>query len=231
MLIRRPDDVPSRQITDERLFQDRRAFLAAVGGAALVAMPVETLLAASRKLARAAQDKLTPYEVGHHLQQLLRVRHRQVGSRRQLEGLPHQAVDGAGGGRGEEAGQRTPRRPREAASRRWSASTGTAASRAGRWWSPGWAIPLAELIDAARADIPGQVRRVHHAPRPEADAGAAVQHPAVAVRGGAADRRGDEPADAAGDRACTASRCRTRTERRSGWWCRGSTASRVASRS
>ncbi|MBP2647267.1 MAG: Sulfoxide reductase catalytic subunit yedY [Gemmatimonadetes bacterium] len=62
MLIRHPDDFPSRQITDERLFQDRRAFLAAVGGAALVAMPVENLLAASRKLARAAQDKLTPYE-------------------------------------------------------------------------------------------------------------------------------------------------------------------------
>ena len=62
MLIRHPDDFPSRQITDERLFQDRRAFLAAVGGAALVAMPVEKLFAASRKLARAAQDKLTPYE-------------------------------------------------------------------------------------------------------------------------------------------------------------------------
>ena len=62
MLIRRPDDIPSRQITDERLFQDRRAFLAAVGGAALVAMPVERLLAAGRKLARVADDKLTPYE-------------------------------------------------------------------------------------------------------------------------------------------------------------------------
>ena len=62
MLIRRPDDIPSRLITDEKLFWDRRAFLAAVGGAALVAMPVEKLLAAGRNLGRVAGEKLTPYE-------------------------------------------------------------------------------------------------------------------------------------------------------------------------
>ena len=43
MLIRRPDDLPAREITDERLFWDRRAFLAALGGTALVAMPAERL--------------------------------------------------------------------------------------------------------------------------------------------------------------------------------------------
>ena len=32
-------------------------------------------------------------------------------------------------------------------------------------------------------------------------------------------------------RACTARRCRTRTARRCGWWCRGSTVSRASSRS
>jgi len=61
MLIRRPDDIPSRHITDERLFWDRRAFLAAVGGSALVAMPVERLLAAGRRRGM-GDEKLTPYE-------------------------------------------------------------------------------------------------------------------------------------------------------------------------
>ncbi len=39
------------------------------------------------------------------------------------------------------------------------------------------------------------------------------------------------PADPDGDRASTASRCRTRTARRSGWWCRGNTGSSRSSRS
>ncbi len=61
MLIRRLDDLPSREITDERLFWDRRAFLAAVGGTALVAMPAERLEALARRF-RDPEDKLTPWE-------------------------------------------------------------------------------------------------------------------------------------------------------------------------
>ena len=53
----------------------------------------------------------------------------------------------------------------------------------------------------------------------------------VAVRRGPAHRRGHAPARAARGRASTARRCPTRTARRCGWWCRGSTASRASSRS
>jgi sulfoxide reductase catalytic subunit YedY len=59
MLIRRPDDLPARDITDERLFWDRRAFLQAMGGAvatAAVPGPAGSLL-------RRDDDKPTPYDV------------------------------------------------------------------------------------------------------------------------------------------------------------------------
>jgi sulfoxide reductase catalytic subunit YedY len=60
MLIRRPDDLPAREITDESLFRDRRAFLAALGGAAAaIALP-----GSAAALVRRARedDKLTPYD-------------------------------------------------------------------------------------------------------------------------------------------------------------------------
>jgi len=60
MLIRRPDDLPVREITDESLFWDRRAFLAALGGAA-AALALPGSAAALARRAR-EDDKLTPYE-------------------------------------------------------------------------------------------------------------------------------------------------------------------------
>ena len=53
----------------------------------------------------------------------------------------------------------------------------------------------------------------------------------LALRRGAAHGRGDAPADASWPSASTARCCRTRTARRCGSWCRGSTASRASSRS
>ena len=61
MLIRRPDDLPSREITDQGLFWSRRSFLATVGGAALVAMPGERLEALARRFGD-PEDKLTPWD-------------------------------------------------------------------------------------------------------------------------------------------------------------------------
>ena len=64
-------------------------------------------------------------------------------------------------------------------------------------WSmviPWVGIPLADVIQAARAGAEREVRRVHHAPRRRTDAGAAPAGSAVAVRRGAADGRSDEPA-------------------------------------
>jgi sulfoxide reductase catalytic subunit YedY len=59
MLIRRPDDLPEREVTDERLFHDRRAFLAAVGAfVAAAAVPGPAAAAVLRR----DDDKPTPYD-------------------------------------------------------------------------------------------------------------------------------------------------------------------------
>ena len=68
MLIRRPSDIPSSEITPERVYLDRRAFIAAAGAAAAAfAVPdVASALVrggAGRAVGRAQrEDKLTPYE-------------------------------------------------------------------------------------------------------------------------------------------------------------------------
>ena len=59
MLIRRPPDLPTREITDEAVFWDRRRFLATLGGAVAAAAVPGRVAAALR--AR-DDDKLTPYE-------------------------------------------------------------------------------------------------------------------------------------------------------------------------
>ena len=66
MLIRRPADVPSREITEERLFWTRRRFVGALGhGAGAMALgaitPGLAACATEEKLAQ-GDDKLTPYE-------------------------------------------------------------------------------------------------------------------------------------------------------------------------
>ena len=60
MLIRHPDDLPAREITDESLFWDRRTFLAALAGAASAA----ALPASASALVRRGRvdETLTPYE-------------------------------------------------------------------------------------------------------------------------------------------------------------------------
>src|SRR5687767_11699382 len=71
MLIRRPDDIPSAEITDERLYLSRRAFLGAAGGIGLVAASggVSSLLACAPRddeepagAAAPPDDELTPYD-------------------------------------------------------------------------------------------------------------------------------------------------------------------------
>jgi sulfoxide reductase catalytic subunit YedY len=58
MLIRRPPDIPSSEITDEQLFWNRRDFIKAAGvGAAAV-----TVLPRLRGFPAISDDKLTPYE-------------------------------------------------------------------------------------------------------------------------------------------------------------------------
>jgi methionine sulfoxide reductase catalytic subunit len=59
MLIRRPSDIPSSEITDESLFWNRRDFIKAAG---LGAAAISLLPTARRGLGAGADDKLTPYE-------------------------------------------------------------------------------------------------------------------------------------------------------------------------
>ncbi|HEX7119180.1 MAG TPA: protein-methionine-sulfoxide reductase catalytic subunit MsrP [Longimicrobiales bacterium] len=66
MLIRRPDDIASSEITPERVYLDRRRFMGALAaGAAAAALDPELLVGAETAAARPPrprQDKLTPFE-------------------------------------------------------------------------------------------------------------------------------------------------------------------------
>jgi sulfoxide reductase catalytic subunit YedY len=68
MLIKRSRDIPSSEITDEKVYLDRRRFLGAVGGLGLAALGGAALLAkpsgrgGTLGADRPPQDKLTPYE-------------------------------------------------------------------------------------------------------------------------------------------------------------------------
>jgi sulfoxide reductase catalytic subunit YedY len=59
MLIRRPPDIPSSEITDESLFWNRRSFIKAAG---LGAAAITLLPRGWRRLEGNTDDKLTPYE-------------------------------------------------------------------------------------------------------------------------------------------------------------------------
>jgi methionine sulfoxide reductase catalytic subunit len=64
MLIRRAPDIASSEITDRRLYLDRRRFIGAATGAAAAALGLPTVLAACDSDSAdevAAQDELTPY--------------------------------------------------------------------------------------------------------------------------------------------------------------------------
>ena len=59
MLIRRPPDIPTRDITDESLYLNRRAWLAATGAAMAALLPSPLAACAAD---RPADDEVTPYD-------------------------------------------------------------------------------------------------------------------------------------------------------------------------
>jgi sulfoxide reductase catalytic subunit YedY len=62
MLIRRPPDIPASEITDERLFWNRREFLKLTGAGVAAIGAGRLLPRGSMLLSRSDDDKLTPYE-------------------------------------------------------------------------------------------------------------------------------------------------------------------------
>lgn len=60
MLIRRPDDIPSSEITPESVYCNRRAFMASAGSLALASFALPTAAAALAR--RAQEDTITPEE-------------------------------------------------------------------------------------------------------------------------------------------------------------------------
>ena len=175
MLIARRPDIPTGEITDETVYATRREFLAAAGfGLAAVGglLPMPRL-----GLGRPGARRRQAHAVGrrHRLQQLLRVRHRQGGPGAQRDGR-----SGPGPGRS--------RSPARSPSRRRTISTTCSRAsppeervyrhRCVEAWSmvvPWTRHPARRAHRPARADQPGQVRRVHHAARSAADAGPAAQ--------------------------------------------------------
>ena len=100
-------------------------------------------------------------------------------------------------------------------------------------WSmviPWVGLSAREVLAAVEPQVGGEVRGLRDARRPEEMPGQrGVAR--LALRRGAAARRGDAPADDPRGRPLRRGRCRTRTARRSGSSCRGSTASSGSSRS
>ena len=90
--------------------------------------------------------RMTPYAVGHHLQQLLRVRPRQGRPGAQRAHPPDAAVDHQRRRRGRQAAGRSTSTRCCSGSRSRSASIACAASRPGRWSSRGSGFPLGDLI-------------------------------------------------------------------------------------
>ena len=118
MLIKRPDDIKSSEITDKELYLNRRQFIrtASLGAAGLGSgLLVPGLLgpmgeargrheAHGRRQERLFHGRAADAAEGHHeLQQLLRVRRRQVGSEAVFREPQDPPVDRDGGGRGAQA--------------------------------------------------------------------------------------------------------------------------------
>ena len=156
MLIKKPADIRSSEITPKKLYQTRREFIqaaGAVGGAAIGVGVLTKGAAVLHAVQPAAHGKKWPnvkpnahvqqhewrseelVGADHHLQQLLRVRHRQGRSRAELaRNFKTDAVDGR---RSRASAPRkakyAPRRHPQGRRRSKSASIATAASKRGRW--------------------------------------------------------------------------------------------------
>ena len=203
------------EVTPEEMYLRRRDFLklgaaGAIGaaGALSLALPGEVRgRRAGRRGAAGGQAggagrRRCPHAVGrrHHLQQLLRAGDRQGGSgpaRRRAAAAP---LDGDRRRRGEEAAHPRRRRALEALPAR-GAGLPDALRRGLVDGDPLGRLPARRPAPPGRADLEGPVRGLPDAARPGPAARPAPRRARLALRGGAAHRRGHPPAHAAGGRA------------------------------
>ena len=235
MLIRKPADLRYSDVTPKQAYVNRRRFLAA-GSAIVGAWALPTPAGATMKLnnvvksAYKVDEKITPARRHHHLQQLLRIRHRQGRAVALRQHLAPVALAGAGGRTGGQAqdlrsrfgdedraarGAHLPPSLRRGVVDRGSVDR-LPAGRAAQGRGAQRARPSTSR--SRRFTIPSRCRSAT-APASNCPTSkvCAWTKPCIRWRCSRSD--------------CTARRCPTRTARRSGWWCRGSTVSRASSRS
>ena len=244
MLVKKASDIRSSEITDKKLYLARREFIRAAAlttaGAAAGALGAGDAEAQSWprvKIAGPLKDsgwgkgeKPNAYEdiTTYNNYYEFGTEKDEPAQKRTL--AEDEAVDGEDRRPGQQAGRLSARRHPEARNARRS-HLSAAVRRAVVDGDSVGRLSAGEPAQAHRAEVEREVRRVHDAAEPDADAGVP----------GEPCSTGRTSKGCASTRPCTRSRfsrwactvniCPTRTARRSGWWCPGSMVSRASSRS
>ena len=132
MLIRKPDDIKSSEITPEDAYLNRRKFLAAAGVAAAGIVGSGRLVSALAP-ARQQEDKPNTWEEITGYNNYYEFGTDKEDPRAERDKVQDEAVDGEGRRAGEEAGRLPVRGSRSSRTSSRTASTDSAASRRGRW--------------------------------------------------------------------------------------------------
>ena len=234
MLIRKRPDILYSAVTPKSEYLSRRRFLA--GTAAGLVLPGPFAYAAKLEAQKSSfsTSGAADSPQGHHeLQQLLRVRNRQGGSRpippRKLQDQPWQvSVEGLCA----KAGKVRHRCDSSSWRRSRSASTGIRCVEAWSMVMPWIGFPLVGTDQAVGADAKAKYVEFETLLRLRSRCPGAARSGVPLARtskGCEWTRRCTRSRCSAS--ACTARRCRIRTARRFVSWCRGSTASRASNRS
>jgi len=206
MLIKRAPDVSVSEITDERLYWDRRQFLRAVAGTAVGAAPSGCLGPAPsnrspprrRSMASGRAGSAPPNRRTQSTTSRATTTSTSSAWTRKTRGDTRAASrpgrDGQGGRRGRQAGRLRHRRPRQPEPARGTRLPVTLC-RGLVDGHPLGRVPAGGRAEESGADVTGEIRRVHHAAAPVGDARSAHEGSAVAVRRGTPPGRGDAPAD------------------------------------
>ena len=206
MLVKRPSDIVPSEITPKGVYLRRREFMTGAASLGLIGtMLPERAEAAPLQAAKSplstTGENAQLAQGHHHLQQLLRVRHRQGRPGEERGHTHHRAVEGQDRRPGRQTRRLRLRRPRQA--RGAGGAHLPHALRGGLVdGDPVDRLPALGSAEAGRAAGQRQVRGLRDAGATGRDAGPArrVSAAAVALRGRPAPGRGDAPAHHPGGR-------------------------------